>query len=473
MRLHAGKAKKRALIYVDKKPFESFFAVLGLFLLLIVISSLLGTPKQEEKKQVAAAKQVTVYTVGSAPKLTVQAQVEKSGVVHISALTPGVIQTIRKQVGQKVKKGEVLFNLSTNYQGGNSASLSRQLSQTQYQNIVDTYDTQKDMIRKQRDIAEKTDAQADQLRSIADQALHDTNDLINLNNDILSQIDKNIAQLEQTNVNGSNDALILSTKELKSQFLSANNQAKQASRTAQLNSSEDQPPAQLSTIQKELTLQQLTIQDKMLDLNREVSRIQLQIARVTEAMMFPSAPFAGTVEKVFVKVGQQVNPGTELMVLSESTQDDPVIAIAYVSADIAHRISKLETSVIHVDSSTSFEAQPTYITQEAIQGSLYGVFFDIPEKYASRLTEKGFITIQLPIGYYNTSSVIPYVPIDAVYQTKEQDYVFVDDNGKAIAKTVELGNVFGSFVEVTNGLVSQDKVILDRNVIADDKVEAK
>ena len=62
------------------------------------------------------------------------------------------------------------------------------------------------------------------------------------------------------------------------------------------------------------------------------------------------------------------------------------------------------------------------------------------------------------------------IPIDSVYQTQEKAYVLVNNKGKAETKTLELGSVYGSYVEVRSGLTSDDQIILDRNVVADDKV---
>jgi multidrug efflux pump subunit AcrA (membrane-fusion protein) len=222
-------------------------------------------------------------------------------------------------------------------------------------------------------------------------------------------------------------------------------------------------------MQKDLTIKQLDLQEKMLDLNREISRIQLQIARVVEAMMFPAAPFSGTIQRIFVKVGEQVNPGSELAVLTQDQGNDPVVAIAYVSQDIAKRVSRLEPSILHLDG-TVVSGYPTFISEDAIQGSLYGIYFDVPDQYMTSVTEKGFIQVDLPIGYFDTASVIPYIPIDAVYQTKDQSYVYVVKDGKALSKSLVLGNVYGSYVEVVKGLGDKDRVIIDRNVIAGDSV---
>lgn len=464
-----GNTKKKTLIWVDKNPLRAFFVILGILVLLIIISSFLRRPP-EVKKATLPPKKVEVYQIGTAPKVAVSAQVEKSQVIQITALTGGVVQTIYKHEGEEAGRGETLIGLSSNYQGGNSFSLQRQLAGVEYQNASDTFQAQKDLIQKQRDLANKGDENADQLRDITAKSIDETKNAISANDNILSTLDSNIASLEANPPTPSNDAMILSAKQLRSQFISANNGAKAALRNAEFQASGDKPPAQLSDIQKDVMLRQLDLQEKTLALSKEASRIQLQIAQVNEALMFPDAPFAGVVQRVFVKEGQSVSPGTPLMVIAGDSSADPVTAVAYVSREIAQKISQLEQSTLHIGSET-YSAFPTFVSQEAIQGTLYGVYFLLPDELNSKVSEKGYIQIDLPIGYYDTASAAPFLPIDVVYQTREQDYVFVVKNGKAVGRKVTLGQVYGSFVEVKSGLARGDQVIESRTVISGDKVE--
>jgi len=460
---------RRVTNYVDTHPFGSFFVALGVLLALIVISNVLGTPKIQEKPPQKHIKPVHVYHIGTAPKLKAQAQIEKSGVLHITALTAGVVQRANKREGDSFKKGETLISMSTNYQGGNTSSLQRALAQKTYNNAVDSYDPQRDIIQKQRDLAEKTDANNDQLRDITSKSLDDTRSLISVNDDILKTLDERIQNLQNTdptNVEG-----ILAFKEMKSQFLSANNQAKQALRSAEYQSASDKPPAELSDISKDLTFKQLDLQQKMLDLNKEIAGIQLKIAQVVEAMMFPSAPFNGVVQRVLVKEGEAVSPGTELLVIAQDVKDDPTLAIAYVPREVAEKISQIEPSFLHINEKEGLLLQPTYISQDAVRGTLHAVYFTIPNDYIPKVTETGFLEVELPIGYFDTTSSVPYVPIDAVYQTKENSYLFIIKGKKAVSQPVQLGDVFGGFVEIKSGLSPGSEVIIDRNVIAEDDVE--
>lgn len=462
--------RSRISRYVDTNPYRSFYAVLGILFALIVLSNWVGTPKIEQKREAAVVKDVTLFTIGTAPKTKVLARVEKSGVVTVTALAPGVVSYIRPSVGSQVSPGQNLIGLSSNYQGGNTSSLSRQLAEVQYKNAKDTKDLQKDIIRIQKELAEKADANADELRAITDKSISETNDLITINGQILSSLDATILEYEQTNVNGANDDAILGQRQLKTQFLSAMNMARQGLRMAEYGASGDKPPAALSNLQKDAALRQLELQEKMTDMQLEIAGISLSIARTVEAMMYPAAPFSGTVERIFVKPGQAVNPGTPLMVISGDPANKPIIAVAHVSRDVAAIVSKTEASIISINGTTSLKAYPMYVSTDAVSGTLHAVQYLIPPDYARLVTENGFITIDIPVGAAGAGSAVPYIPIDAVYQTKDDDYVYVARDGIAVSVTIELGDVIGSYVEVKKGLQTSDAVIANRNIIAGDAV---
>ncbi len=228
----------------------------------------------------------------------------------------------------------------------------------------------------------------------------------------------------------------------------------------------------LSGLQEDVTKKQLDLQSTALDLNKEVAEVQLQIAQVTEAEMYPSAPFTGVVDKVYVKLGQKVEPGDTLMQISEDVKADPVTAMAFVSAHVAQNVSRVEPSVVHIGSE-ALKLAPFHVSQDAVEGLLYAVYYDIPEDYRSNVTEEGFITIDIPVGEADASATVPYVPIDSVYQTKDSSYLYIAKNGKAESQIVQLGQVLGSYVEVMSGLKEGDKVITDRTVIAGDRIAVR
>lgn len=459
--------RKKIITFIDRRPLLFFFTLLGILLLLIIGNSLLQRPKVEKKEEEQRIKTVDVYQIGTAPKITVQAVTKKSGVIQIVALTSGIIDTIYHKEGDAVSHGEKLLGMVTTYQGKNALSLQRQIAQTQYNSIFETYTLQKEILEKQKELAEKTDDNSDALRNITEQSIGETQSLISLNEDILKTLDENLKTLEQNPV--TNKDLILATKQLKSQFLSATNQARSGLRTSQYQANDNNPQSTLGRVQKEITINQLDVQQKQLDLNREISRLQFLVAKVNEELMVPVAPFRGTIQRVFVKEKQQVNPGAPLMVLSQVAEEDPITAVAFVSKDIADRVSRFESSVLHFGS-TTFATLPTFVSTEAVEGTLYAIYYPIPDNFNRNVVSEGIITVEIPIGYPDTGTTIPFVPLDALYITQDKAYVFVIEKGVTRSRVITFGLVYGRFAEITQGLKTGDQIILDRTIIEGDLV---
>ncbi len=465
--------KRRKVYYVrfiaraQKKPISTFVGLLLILLGLIILSNLLSRSKETAQVSSLPTKDVKVYIIGTSPKITAQAQVEKSGVIKIVALGAGVVASINVEVGQQVEQGANLVSMSTNYQGGNALTVARQLAQVQFKNVVETYKTQRDLIDKQKEIAEKNDKNADELRNISNQSLDATKSLISLNNNILTTLSQQQAGLEAGNAGGLNDAAILQTKQLRTQLMAGNNQLEGALRTAEFTGSDDKAPAEISNISKDIALKQLDLQKKALGLNVEISKLNLTLAQINEAIMFPASPVTGVVERVFVRVGQVVNAGTPLVQISGDSQS--LVAIALLSREMAESISRAKVSTLHLGSKT-FDEAPFYVSSEATDGPLYTAEFQIPAEYSALVTDKGYITVEIPVDFPKTGSSIPFVPIDSVFQTQDQAFLFVAFGGKAVSRKVALGQVLGRFVEIKSGLRDSDQVILNRNVIEGDLV---
>lgn len=456
--------RNRAASFAKAHPFRTLFALLGLLLVLIIISNLINRPKETAKVSEKKPIPVQIYQIGSSPRITVQAQIEKSGVVTISALSGGVVQQIYVEPGTDVNSGQTLLSMSSTYQGGNLPYLQLSVVAAQLKNTEETYQTEKDIIAKQREAANKQQENSEELRNITRQSQAATKEIIDLNDQILqgvnATIDSPVASAE-----AKGDAF-----GIKAQLLSANAQLRAQLRANEYETHIDNPPTALDEISRDIALKQLDIREKALALGLEVARLQYQIAAVGAQAMQPSAPFRGTVQRVFVKYGQAVSPGTPLMVLSQAIEDDPIVAIAYVPADVARKVSYYEPSILSIGGMT-YNAYPSYVTRDAIQGTLYGVYFAIPDNYNKYLTDAGYIHVQIPVGAADTSAAIPFIPIDSVYQTQDESYVFVVEKGVAKSRKLILGSVVGRYVEVESGIKSGDRVILNRNIVSGDKVQ--
>lgn len=462
----------RTTTFIKARPLASFLIALGL-LFLIIIAGRVFQKTPETKTDANITKAVNVYGIGESPKATFQAKIEKSGVIKIIAQAPGVVQEVNVKEGDTVYKGQQLVSLSSNYQGGTAQSVQRQIAQAQYQNVLDTFGTQNALIENQRSVATASAQQAQDIRDITRKSVDETSTLINQQQSSLDQINQSIANMKA----GGQDTIVDPTTQQPktldalqaqaTQLQGAIDQLNAQQRTTDYQSSNDKPPAQLANLQKDIALKQLDIQQKSLALNKEVSQLQLNLAYVAEATMYPASPFAGTVERINVHPGQTVNPGTVIATIA--ADDIATTAILLVPQPIAQSLSTGEPSLLTINNK-SIAVTPYHISTEATDGQLYSVMYDIPDDQQAKLSDGQYISIQVPISTAKTTSADPLIPIDSVYLSQSSAQVLVRNNNQAVAKTVTLGKVFGNFVEVLSGLQNGDEVITDRNVVAGDKI---
>ncbi|OGH10912.1 MAG: hypothetical protein A3B38_04105 [Candidatus Levybacteria bacterium RIFCSPLOWO2_01_FULL_36_13] len=457
---------KNILLFVQKNPYKALAATLFSFLILMILGNLFFAPKPSAQDKAIPAKVAHIYKVGSAPQIMYQGKVEKAGVIKIVAQTPGIVQSINAYEGQEVIKGTNILSLSTNYSGGNVLSIARQIAGVQLNTANDTYNLQKDTIAKQRKLADNNKGNTAILHDIVTQSTTDTQALLDLQTTVVNGIVSNISNLEQTNVGGINDAAILQAKQILTQYQAAMVQTRSAFGNLQVQSNEASENNTL--LQYQITLQQLDLQEKNLNMSLQLIKLQYNMALVNEATMFPSAPFGGTVDKIFVHVGDNVNPGTLLAQISGFSQ--AVEVVANVPQDIAEKISRFEPSKLYIREK-KVSMLPTYISKDATNGVLYSVIYVLDESFAQRLTDAAFINIEIPIGVADTTDIDPYIPLDAIVQTQEEAFVYiVDDKDIARVKKITLGQIQGRYVQVLSGLPQNAQVVLDRNVIEGDKI---
>lgn len=453
---------KNLMVRIKNHPLPSFFISLAALLALIILANILGTPKTQTNNQKPPAKQVTTYHIGSAPKVSLSAKINKSGVITIVAQTPGIISAIDVAEGDTVYKGQTITDLSTNYQGGDASGIQAQIARTQYNNMKDTFDEQMDMINRQRDVATASATTADDLRGISAQSIGETNDIISQDQAIIDSLNQTIQDTTASS------ATVATAKQMKIQIQAGMNQLSEAVRQTQYQTDTSKPPTQLTDLQKQITLKQLDLQEKSLKLNKEVSQLQLNLANVSAALMHPASPVNGTVERIFVNQGQAINPGTTIAVIKANNK--ATTAVVTIPENIAKTISHIEPSIIHLGDKTINEL-PRFVSTEATDGSNYTAIYDIPEENQKDLTNTGYITIDVPLGGADTDSTIPFIPIDSVYQSEDSSYIYIIKNGKAQSRNINLGNIFGRFVQVKQGLHDGDQVITNRNIIAGDNIK--
>jgi multidrug efflux pump subunit AcrA (membrane-fusion protein) len=447
-------------------PFVSFIVIMALVVGILVFGVTLRKPEfpPTETEEVVT---VATQSVGESPELVIQAKVDKAGVINIVALTPGVVKKIPVNVGQTVKDGATLVQIASNYQGGNTATVGRQIAQKNYQFLTDTFDAQKEVIAKNRELAQKAETLESELRAISRKSIDETKSLISLQEEINEGLDDQLELLESTNVGGINDGVILEVKGVKAQVLGGLNMQRSALRATEYTSSDSEEPADIARISRDATLKQLEIQEKSLQLNKDLAALNVKIARITEGMFFPSAPCGGVVERIHVKAGQQVNPGTVLVSLVTKNTDTTLVGL--VPGDVAKRITPYGSARIS-QSDMQLTGDIVYVSKEPTEAGLHSIIVSLPKGLSGEVWQDQVVNMHVKLGASAVSDgSLPYVPIDAVYQTRTDAFVYVvkqDEDGKSRAEVrkVVLGEVFGSSVIVKEGLHKGDMVITSRNV---------
>lgn len=461
-----NRIKKTASSFINLYPLASFFGLLGLLFLVIVASNFIRRSPEVTDSEISQPKLVRIHSFTQVPTMTFSATVEKSGVINIYAQSPGIVQKINVTEGSYVSRGQALVSLSTNYQGGNVASISRQIAQKNHDSTVETYDAQIDIITKQKDLATKGETQAEELREISRKSIDETKDLIKLNEDIIDRINEQIELLQSTNVGGANDAAIFGALQGKAGAQSGLTQLRSGLRSLEYQSSDDEVGAEMTELNRDVAVKQLELQEKSLTLVKEISSLNLKLAQISESLMYPASPVYGVVERVHVSKGESVNPGTLLATIRGKKGENT--AVVSVTRDVARQISITEASQLQIGDS-QVNVFPRYISREATNGNLHTVLYDLPSEYGPQLTNTELIQVQIPLGTSIAADSTSMVPLDAVYQTQDKSYLTVvrkNDDGQLFAQTIEvsLGEISGSYVEVLSGVTADDQVITSRNV---------
>ena len=451
--------------FIDSHPFASFLGVLGLLFVLILVAQQLRKVPPAPAPEPPTPTAVSIYQNGASPSINVTAKIEKTGIFTIMAQSGGVVQKVPVTEGMYVKRGTTLASLSTNYLGGNISTVSRQIAQRSAKFNNETYDLQKQTIAKQKEVAQKKEASESELREINRISIGQTSDLIKLNESIIDGLNKQLKDLDAMNVNGSSDSAILAVKQGKAQVEGGLLQLRSQLRSAEYSLSENQEPAELARLGKDIAIAQLDLQEKSLDLSKDLGNLQVKLAQISESLMFPTTPCNGIVERVFVKPGQTVKPGDPIALVR--ADDREITAVVEVPSDVAARVSRVEQSTFNLDGNT-ISITPRYISAEPVENNLHVILYSIPAGYEEHFANGQQVSVTLPLGASVLSTVDTFIPLDAVYQTQEAAFVYVaqEENGSIYARvrTVELGAVSGSYVQVKSGLSESDRVIVTRGM---------
>ncbi|MFC1649555.1 efflux RND transporter periplasmic adaptor subunit [Patescibacteria group bacterium] len=434
------------------------FLLFAIVLLGLVIF-ILNTNRGSEIEEIAESpKVVGTMDLVTGPKIDTLAQVQSSNILDIYAQVSGIVNKVNYLEGQTVSRGEAIVTISQNYLGGNVSTIQANIASLQYNNSKDTIEDQISVIDKQIEATNKTKENSDKLRELSRNSVSQTNDLIELNNTIISSLETQIADLESA---GQPESVINPLRQSLALQKSNSAQIESQKATIDYSASDDNPPAKLAELQKEITTEQLNLQKQATKLGLEVSRLQSATAWVGASLYKPSSPLSATLERIHVSKNQIVTPGVKIATVRTDLQ--PTTLVVNIPQSLSTLIDTTSPSIIKIDGAEHF-VRAKYLSSVPTNSGLFTIEYELDTDEALRVG--AYYEVRIPLAY--EKKII--VPIDAVHQTNTQQVVYVVEDKKAKSKDVELGEVSGSWVEIVDGIDESDVVIITRNVVDGDLV---
>ena len=204
-----------------------------------------------------------------------------------------------------------------------------------------------------------------------------------------------------------------------------------------------------------------------LDLKRIASELNVDIARAGEQSFAPFAPFSGRVEALFVSKGDIVTPGMKIATVIGSTPK------SVIRAEIPSSLAlSINPSGRHIATTPSGEKVPltlNHLSASAISANAFQATFSIADTEASVLGDTSMLVITIALQSVGTT----FIPLSSVEITRESVTTVITRDGEARQITVITGQTLGNFIEITDGLASGDRIILDRSIREGDAVTIK
>ncbi len=171
------------------------------------------------------------------------------------------------------------------------------------------------------------------------------------------------------------------------------------------------------------------------------------------------APITGTVDAVTIKVGDVAQPGggpaqTGIRVVSFDKLK--------VEANLGENyLGKVKTGnpvlLVLPDINDSISTKLSYVSQ-AVDNASRTFHVEVSMPHNKLLHPNMSCKMQIT-NYKNASALV--IPISIVQKTADGDLIYIEENNKAKAVMVKLGNLYNGKVEVLEGLKSGDKVIVE------------
>ena len=445
------------------------FLVVGFFIFfsLLVASIITAKEPTEQIEEVREPMTVKAVKFGS-----LQAEEKAVGTVKnrssitLVAQSNGSVEKIMVKQGQHVARGTVLLQQSSTYSGSNAPFLQREIAQKNYELANSSYDStirQTELARQQAEVQRDN---AIQLRGISRDSIKETENIINLSENIIKKIEDDI----QAERSANNDpSVIQALNQQLLTFSSSLNQTRSSLRSLELQSTDNGPQKELVDIQYKITLNSLELQESSVKLQKEIAKLNLDLAKVAEESTRIVSPISGRIEVVYPKIGEFLSAGSPTFIIKG--EYDLAIEVL-LAGRVASLIDKDQPIMIAMPSVGSggqdLLLAIDHISSAPTNGSLFQLNSTIPKVYSPLLYEGQTLAVSLPVRMSGQEKLLP---LDAVFVTNTQSFVFTEFNETARSTPVVTGEIVGQNIEILEGLEPGQTVILDRRAVDGQRIK--
>lgn len=463
--------KIRGKIFVILKKYDLKILAFTFCLLLFLVVASIITKADEliDETEQPLSKKVKVVEVGSQEQeITASAKVTNLSTVTLVAQSNGPVSELVVVEGEYVSQGTVIARQSSAYAAGNVVVLQRQTAQANSTFADKQLQLTSESIAHARSQADASRDNAEELRLLSEKAVSDTKDLISILETQLVELETQLTDA----VNGGASADLVTG--LRSGVIATKNGL--ASARTQLRSLEyqvdtDQPPTQLADTARDMVYTSTQLQLETAEMQKKLADLALKSAYIAEAATRVQAPFAGRIEKIFIREGQFITAGTPVAVL-ESDFKNLCIQVS-VTGQIAATIDQTKNVTVRI-AQDYIELPITHVSQTNVSGSLYEVLALIPQNYVESFYDGQSVEVSLPLESQSEfGKKVVMLPLDAVYLTNSETFVYVISDGVVAKRTVVLGDIISEKVEIISGIDTGEQVILDRTVVAGELVSSQ
>jgi multidrug efflux pump subunit AcrA (membrane-fusion protein) len=221
----------------------------------------------------------------------------------------------------------------------------------------------------------------------------------------------------------------------------------------------------LTDTEQDIALEELKKERATRRSTLEQNALSLQISNVSDAVLKPKTFASGTVQSISVKRGDLVSAGQVLATINAPA--GATTLEAFLDPETARLFDPTKEANLTIDDLT-LSLLPTYFAQSENENGLFSVLFTLSPDMTSKITNGEFLRMSLPLKKGMPNFTL--VPLDAVFQDDQEAWVLVEKDGKAEARKVIVGNLYGSFASILSGLEEHDRILLNRSIIAGDSV---